>query len=139
MTKTDFSLTARQREDIMKAYCDVANTCHSQKEAYMKVAAHPAPRYYVSPKQAFERLRRMVVGDFTVVDAMTEPRRRMYYSLFDRLKKVSQRKEFIGESLHSICQFLVGEPAPEFFLSPESVQYIFNKCKRYGKDFRDNK
>nr|DAQ00412.1 MAG TPA: hypothetical protein [Caudoviricetes sp.] len=139
MTKTNFSLTARQREDIMKVYGEIALTCHSQQEAYIKVASHPAPRYYVSPKQAFERLRRMVVGDFSVVDAMTEPRRRMYYSLFEKLKKVSQRKEFIGQSLHFICQFLVSEPAPEFFLSPVSVQYIFNKCKRYGKDFRDNK
>lgn len=137
MTKTNYDLIARQREDLMMAYRDVAPRCHSQREAWIKVAAHPAPRYYVSPKQAFEKLRKMVMGDTSTVDVMSEPRRRMYYSLFNRLQELSQRKAFIGKSLYFMCTFLVGEPAPEFFLSPRTVEDIFSNCKRYGKEYRD--
>ncbi len=73
MTKTNYSLTEKQREDLMKTYREVAPTCHTAKEAWAKIVSLPAPRYYVNPKQAFEKLRKMVVGDFSEVDAMTEP------------------------------------------------------------------
>ena len=53
MTKTNYSLTEKQREDLMKTYREVAPTCHTAKEAWAKIVSHPAPRYYVNPKQAF--------------------------------------------------------------------------------------
>ena len=137
MTKINFDLTTMQREDLMMAYRDVAGTCHKQEEAYRKVAEHPAKRCYVSAKQAFEKLRRMVVGDFTEVDSMKEPKRRMYYYLFGKLNELSQRKEYIGKSLYFICSFLVCEPAPEFFVTPETVRDIFCKYRKYGKEYRE--
>ena len=137
MTKANYDLTVRQREDLMMAYREVAPRCHSQREAWIKLSSHPAPRYYVSPKQAFEKLRKMVMGDTSTVDTMSAPRRRMYYSLFSKMQEMAQRKEFIGKSLYYICTFLVGQPAPEFFLSPRTVEDIFSNCKRHGKEYRD--
>lgn len=138
MTKKNFDLTAMQREDLMMAYRDVARACHKQEEAYEKVARHPAKRYYVSAKQAFEKLRKMVTGDFSEVDSMEEPRRRLYYNLFEKLNEMSQRKEYIGKSLYFICSFLVIEPAPEFFITPCRVRDIFCKYRKYGRDFRED-
>lgn len=137
MTKTNYDLTAMQREDLMTAYRDVACTCHRQEEAYRKVAMHPAKRFYISAKQAHEKLRKMVIGDFSEVDRMTEPRKRMYYHLFNKLNEMSQRKEYMGKSLYFICSFLVIEPAPEFFISPCRVRDIFCTYRKYGKNFRE--
>lgn len=136
MTKNNFDLTARQRSDVLQAYREVAPHCHSQEEAYIKTAQHPAPRYYVSPRNAWNRLRLMVTGDFSEVDAMLPNRRRMYYSLFNKLQELSQRRGFIGKSLWFICQFLVAEEAPEFFLTTDAVKRIFIYSKRYGTDYR---
>lgn len=78
----------------------------------------------------------MVRGDFSEVDRMRPTNKRMYYSLFDKLKEMSQRREFVGCSLWFICQFLVVEPAPEFFIGDEAIKRIFLFAKKYGVDFR---
>ena len=60
MTKQNYDITRMQREDLAKAYRDVYPKCWSQQEVWDKIAKHPAPRYYVSAKEAYEKLRRMV-------------------------------------------------------------------------------
>lgn len=137
MTKNNFGLTAKQREDLMTVYRSVAPHCHSQQEAYEKVVNSPAPRFYVSPKQAWSMLCKMVVGDYSDVDRMKPIRQELYHTLYDRMEKLSQRKEFIGKSLWFICQFLVNEPAPKFFMQPSNMKFIFNHYKRHGRDYRE--
>lgn len=136
MTKKDFELTRQFRDDLMAAYRQVCGKCWTQREAWQKTAESPAPRYYVSAKEAHEKLRRMVVGDTSIVDAMSERRRRMYYSLFAKLQILSQKKEMIGKSLWFMCPFLVTQPAPEFFVSADTVKEIFRNYKLYGNDYR---
>ncbi len=136
MTKRNFALTQQQRDDLMAAYRQVCGKCWTQREAWEKVARHPAPRYYVSAKEAHEKLRKMVVGDMSIVDSMSDNRRRMYYSLFDRLQVMSQRKEMMGKSLWFMCSFLVSLPAPEFYVSANTVKQIFTNYKRYGNNYR---
>lgn len=138
MTTKDL-LTRQQHIDVLTAYREVAPRCRSQKEAWEKTARHTAPRYYVTPRQAWNRLRLMVRGDFSEVDAMKPIRRRMYYSLYHKLGEMSQRREFVGCSLWFICQFLVSEPAPEFFIGGEAVKRIFVFAKKYDVDFRYSK
>ncbi len=137
MTKTNYELIVRQREDLMASYRDVAPHCRTQQEAYEKVVASPAPRYYVSPREAWNKLRLMAVGDFSKVNRMKPLKRKLYYSLFERMMEMSQRTEFVGKSLWFICQFLVGEPAPEFFLKPDTMKFIFSYYKKYGKEYRE--
>lgn len=120
----------------MQAYREVSAQCWTQEEAWRKTAKHPAPRYYVTPGEAYERMRHMVVGNMKQVEAMSDCRRRMYLSMFEKLQELSQRKEMIGMSLWSICQTLVLQPAPEFFITPRTVRYIYSNYKKYGNDFR---
>lgn len=135
MTRRNFSLTCIMREDLLKAYREVYTSCRSQKEAYLKTVKHAAPRFYVTPKQAYDRLRLMVHGDFTEVDKLSLIRRKMYYDLFEKLNVTSQRTEYIGKSLWFICPFLVTQPADEFYLSVESFKDIFPTLKKYGKEY----
>lgn len=137
MTKKEYGLIVAQREDLMDVYRKVAPYCLSQKEVWEKVVSSPAPRYYVSARQAWEKLRRMIVGDFSVVDNMKPAKKRLYYSLFKKYLELSQRRQFLGKSLWFVCQFLVTEPAPEFFMKPQNLKFIFSYSKRYGKDYKE--
>lgn len=138
MVKKNFDITRQYRDDLMQAYREVSAECWSQEEAWRKTAKHPAPRYYVTPGEAYDRMRRMVVGDTSQVDALSDCRRRMYYSMFEKLEEMTQRKETVGKSLWAICQTLVLQPAPEFFVTPRTVRHIYSNYKKYGSDFRHN-
>lgn len=133
MPRRGFDLTVAMRRDLLSAYRQVYTNCHSQKEAWIKTARHDAPRFYVSPKTAYNVLRYMVRGDFTVVDAKSPREQRMYYELFRKLDKLSQQKEFIGKSLWFITPFLVSQPAPEFYASIETVRKAISCGKKYGE------
>lgn len=135
MARRSFELSCMMREDLLMAYRNVYATCRTQKEAYQKTVRSPAPRFYVTPKQAWERLRHMVVGDFTEVDQLNELYKKMYYELFEKMQILSQRKEFFGKSLWFICQFLVSQPASQFFITPETFSDIFQSIRKYGKEY----
>lgn len=135
MSRRSFELVKMQREDLLKVYREVYTSCHSQHEAWVKTIKHPAPRYYVSPKQAHEMLSPMLRGDYSRIDKLKPHIKRMYLAMFDELQRMSQRKEFIGKSLWFICQFLVTRPAPEFYITESNVRIIFNNCKKYGKEY----
>lgn len=135
MARRNFELTCKMREDLMNAYREVYIKCHSQKEAYMKTVKRPAPRFYVTPKQAYCMLRQMVRGDFSKVEMLAPQKQNMYMELFGKLQQLSQRQEFIGKSLWFICQFLVSQPASEFYISAETFKDIFPSMKKHGKDY----
>lgn len=136
MTKTNYELTLMQRDDLMAAYRAVYRNCWTQKEAWKKTAEHPAPRYYVTAKEAYEKLRRMVRGDMSVVDRMGKSKRRMYYSLYKTLIRLTEKREYSTQSLWFLCPILVSQPAPEFFMEPRTVKDIYIKYKHHGRNFR---
>jgi hypothetical protein len=122
--KNDYDITRHYQDDLIKAYNSVAYTCLTQLEAYKKAVKQPAPRYYVSPKQALQVISPMVKGDFERVDMMMPNRKRLYYSLFEKVVELSEKRAFIGKSLLYICQFAVASPAPEFFVSPRAIDNV---------------
>lgn len=136
MTKKNYELTLMQRDALMEAYKEVYRKCWSQKEAWKKTAEHPAPRYYVTAKEAYEKLRRMVRGDTSVVDRLGDTKRRMYYSLYNTLVRLTEKREYSTCSLWFLCPIVVSQPAPEFFIAPNTVKDIYIKYKRYGRDFQ---
>lgn len=136
MTNRRFDICLQMREDLMKAYREVYSTCRTQREAYQKTVKHPAPRFYFTPKQVYGQLRLMVTGDFSQVEKLRPSRRKMYMELFERLQEMMQRKEYIGKSLWFICQFVVAQPASEFYISEHTFKDIFPYLKKYGKEYR---
>jgi hypothetical protein len=112
------------QRDLIEAYKRVYSSCWTQKQAYERMVDEPAPRYYVSPKQASVILSPMMKGDFVRVDMMMPLRREMYYSLYHEVIKLCERREFIGKSLSYIMKFAVTQPAPKFYISPTRAKII---------------
>lgn len=136
--KTDYDISKQFQDDLIKAYNSVAAHCWSQEEAYLKAVKQPAPRYYVSAKQAAQVISPMVRGDFERVDLMLPNRRRLYYSLFQRVMELSEKRNFVGKPLGYIVQFAVISPAPEFFVGKYSIEKVrcFLRKGRFGLDGR---
>lgn len=136
--KIDYDISRQQQDDLIKAYNSVAPHCWSQREAYRKAVLQPAPRYYITPKQAAQVIAPMVKGDFEKVNMMLPNKRRMYYSLFQKVIELSEKRAFIGKSLYYIVQFAVASPAPEFFCSPDVLFMVrsYLKNNHYDDDGR---
>lgn len=134
--KNDYDISRQQQDDLIKAYNKVASTSWTQDDAYKKAVKEPAPRYYVSAKQAAQVISPMVHGNFEHVNMMMPNRRRMYYSLFEKVIELSEKRNFVGKSLIYICKFAVTMPAPEFFCSFEKLHEVrqFIKNGRYDDD-----
>lgn len=124
MSKENYDITKQMQVDLINAYKKVCGSCWSQTQAYERMVEQPAPRYYVTPKQACSVISRMMKGDFERVNMMAPTRREMYYSLFDVVIKLSEKREFIGKSLSYIMKFAVAQPAPQFFISPIRARII---------------
>ncbi len=122
--KNDYDITRQFQDDLIKAYNSVVMSCWTQDEAYRKAVKQPAPRYYVSPKQAAQIISPMVKGDFELVNMMRPNRRRMYYSLFNKVMELSEKRAFVGKPLSYIVQYAVASPAPEFFIGHKKVHEV---------------
>lgn len=128
--KNDYDISKQFQDDLIKAYNQVAPHCWSQSEAYEKAVKQPAPRYYISPRQAAQVISPMVHGDFEKVNMMLPNKRRMYYSLFQKVIELSEKRCFIGKSLLYIMQYAVAQPAPEFFVTGYSVEQVRRYIKK---------
>lgn len=124
MSKSNYDTTKQMQQDLIAAYKRVCGDCWTQHQAYERMVNEPAPRYYVSPRQASQIIARMVKGDFSRVEMMLPLRREMYYSLFKVVQELSEKREFIGKSLSYIMKFAVMQPAPKFYISPLRASMI---------------
>lgn len=115
--------------DLMDAYKRVCGRCWNQREAYERMVMEPAPRYYITPKQAFQVLSPMMRGDFTQVKQMLKLKREMYYSLYDEVVKMAEQTQFVNKSLWFIVQFAVTRPAPRFYITPMRAKNIRGMLK----------
>jgi hypothetical protein len=122
--KENYDISRQMQIDLMEAYKRVCSTCWSQQEAYERMVREPAPRYYVTPKQACQVISPMLRGDFEMVNMMLPVRRAMYYSLFDEVVRLSEKRDFIGRGLMHIMREAVNRPAPRFFISPSRAKII---------------
>ena len=116
--------------DLIQAYKNVAPHCWTQLEAYQRMVKEPAPRYYVTAKQACQVIARMLKGDFEQVNKMLPLRRKMYYCLFDEFVSLCEKPMFYNKSACFIVQHAVTRPAPEFFISPDRAAHIRLWLKR---------
>lgn len=127
--KTNYDISKAFQDDLIEAYKKVAPLSWTQEEAYKRAVKMPAPRYYVSPKQAAQVIAPMVRGDFERVDFMGRNKRRMYYAIYNRVVELSEKRQFVGKSLLYITRFAVASPAPEFYVSYHCLAKIRSLLK----------
>ena len=113
--------------DLMKAYRDVVSEelpqGITQTEVYDMVVAREAPRFYIDPRRAHQRIAKMMRGDYSDLEKLNPLKQMMYKDLFDVVMRLSHRKSY--KSLYAVLKDAVLENAPRFYISGERMAQIW--------------
>ena len=120
------------KNDLMKVFREVASqhTCHNNWEAWEMVVQHPAPRFYIDPRRAHQRLSLLLHGDTSKIDCLNPLKKEMYEALFAVVMKMWQKPAYWGKSLNYVLKFAVMEPAPRFYISTIRMGQIWREKQR---------
>lgn len=119
-----FFLKERDNE-IMKRYAQVVGStdCKTQTEALSLVVNSPSKRFWVAPERAAKVIYHLQKGGNT--HGMAPCKQRMYAELYRRFLEKIQLEEYRDMSVSRLCEILVEEEAPEFYLQTETAMNIF--------------
>ena len=102
------------------------------RELYGLSAKRGCSRFWVSEERAYEVVRRLRRGES--FPDLTESRRRMYAEIAERVDAIMKRDPEMP-LLHAVRQVVNG-PAPEFYLTAETVKTLVNRRRRALKEAR---
>lgn len=112
----------------MRAYREQIAICDTivLSEIFTKVVLMPASRFWVSEERACIVIGKMMRGDS--LHKMRPTTREMYLEIYRRVCSI--KKEQPNKPLSEIVFQVVGQPAPQFYLTPDSARVIVTKIKR---------
>lgn len=134
-------------QDLMQVYREVVNDCPmgtTQTEVYKMVVQHPAPRFYLDPRWAHQRINMMMRGDMSVISRLSPLKQQMYRDLYDVVMALYQKKAFWKKKPYYVLKEAVLEPAPRFYIDWKRMEQIWRektietrqqKYKRIGKPY----
>jgi hypothetical protein len=120
-------LKEEMKRDLMRVYNEESQNYsgYLQTVVYAMTVNHPAPRFYVDPRRAHQRISPLLRGDRSELEKMKPLRREMYEALFGVVMTLSQKEKFWGKSLYYILRHAVMEPAPRFYINPARMGQIW--------------
>ena len=123
-----FEYKHERDRDLMRAYCEQIMLCDTidLTEVFKKVVIMPSERFWVSEERAAIVIARMFKGD--KLESMKPNTREMYEEIFKRVKDMKEHNPTM--SLIDMLFRVVRQPAPKFYLTPESAKVITTRIKR---------
>jgi hypothetical protein len=114
--------------DLLRAYREQLMLCDTidLTEVFKKVVLMPSARFWVSEERAAIVIARMFKGD--KLESMKPNTREMYEEIFKRVKDMKEHNPDM--SLFDILFRVVRQPAPKFYLTPDSAKVITTRIKR---------
>lgn len=118
--------------DLMANYRQVVSEgdCTSMKQAFRRVIARPAKRFYVSSDRAYHVLLRMRKVGVKALNGMTKEHRMMFIDLWAVIQRMKNMPLFREASLYFIVDLAIAQPAPRFYITVETLKKIFYQWKR---------
>lgn len=94
-----------------------------------QAALLPAPRFYITPKQALEQYRYYKkYGNLSSLNNLT---RQMYLEIFDRFDNICKNKK---DFLYQCMQEVLNQQAPQFYINPDSaIAYYYRAINNQRK------
>ena len=116
-------------DELMKVYCKVLREfdVRTQTEAFERTVRHPASRFFIETRRAYQNIYPMLRGDFSRIEKMKPLRQEMYMALYDVVVRLSQKRQFWGKSPYYIVKFAILEPAPRFYIGVEKMRKVFRE------------
>lgn len=92
-------------------------------------AALPASRFWVSEERAIQVLRQIRKGDS--LEKMNYKKREMFFEIHLRVEALMKENTSLTRS--EAISKVINSPAPEFYLTPDSVRVIIYRAKGGGR------
>ena len=123
-----FEYKDERDRDLLRAYREQLMLCDTidLTEVFKKVVLMPSARFWVSEERAAIVIARMFKGD--KLESMKPNTREMYEEIFKRVKDMKEHNPDM--SLFDILFRVVRQPAPKFYLTPDSAKVITTRIKR---------
>lgn len=104
----------------------------SQQQASDYVSLHSAPQYFIEAKKLSTYFG-MIESHISLIALNSASRRRVWH-LYDEYRAWRRNHPDSKLTRERVCELLVEEPAPEFYLKPESVRRIIQRMNRERRD-----
>ena len=131
----------QQDAEIMDAYRRIFKIYGGKVDVhtlYKMVAFAPATRFFVSPRQAYRVIIRMMAGQ--PISNMRTSNQRMYREIHRRLQEeLAQSTQNSQPSLKSLIAQIVCQPAPEMYVGVRQISFIISKENRKCYESRKRK
>lgn len=131
-----FEYEDERDKDLMRAYHEQLESCDAivLSDIFRNVVEMPSARFWVSEERAAIVIARMFRGD--KLEKMRPNAREMYFEIYKRV--VSEREKYPDKSIAEIVFHVIRQPAPKFYLTPDSARVIVTRIKRekYSKVFK---
>lgn len=134
----DDDLYRRKIDEMVEVYKKVAPLCWRQGEALRRVVGHKASSFFITPHAAYCAIRDVYLGRTDKITHRIPSMKRMYEEIYRRVLDMSRSPKYSGWSLTKLCEEVVEQEAPEFYLSPETFRGILcrerRKLRKGGRD-----
>ena len=131
-----FEYEDERDKDLMRAYHEQIASCDTivLSDIFRNVVEMPSARFWVSEERAAIVIAKMFRGD--KLEKMRPNAREMYFEIYKRV--VSEREKYPDKSIAEIVFNVIRQPAPKFYLTPDSARVIVTRIKRekYSKVFK---
>lgn len=124
--KRDTYLYDMKIKELLKVYREVAPNCITQKQALERVVRHQASRFFIQPHAAYCKLNGIFRKGEERINVTKAAEVRMYDEIYKRVLELSESPEHFGKSLYELCEIVVNQPAPEFYIEPSSLRGILH-------------
>lgn len=127
--KKDSTLRRERDRVLFDIYADAIRHHNfvSQVEAVEYVRKCMAPRFYIDGDFCNIVINRMLRG--LECEKMGPNGRRKFAELFDRYKKMRAIPEYANLTPQAICDLIVDQPAPEFYISNRTARMVLAREK----------
>ena len=126
-----FEYKEERDRDLIEVYRTIyANAPITAKlhQVLQKTVASPSKRFWVSPERAFK-----VIGDIRSgknLDNMNTNKRLMFFEIEKRVSEVQKTEAHNNLGLYDIICIVIEQPAPCFYMTPESAKVIIHHIKK---------
>ena len=123
-----FEYQDERDKDLMRAYHEQIASCDTivLSDTFRNVVSMPSARFWVSEERAAIVIARMFRGD--KLEKMRPNAREMYFEIYKRV--VSEMETYPDKSIAEIIFQVIRQPAPKFYLTPDTARVIVTRIKR---------
>lgn len=123
-----FECEQERKEDLMRAYHEQIIACDiiRMPDIFKRLVNMPSKRFWVSEERAAIVIASMLRGD--TLSKMRPTKREMFFEIYSRVLVI--RKANPNMSVYEMVSKVVRQPAPKFYLTPDSAKVMFYKIKK---------